>query len=236
MALESASWITQLVATNPVVGDPVGEGDDHLRMIKTVLQNSFPSSSTSAIIPNMSGQSGKYLTTDGTDASWALVEGVPAGVITMWSGSVATIPSGWAICDGNNGTPNLTGRFVIHADADTAGTYNVGDTGGSTTTGAHTLTTAEIPSHTHSVDPPSTSTNNNTHNHSSSANSVGGDLVTVGSGGANGADNGNVTGSNTHSHNVNIAAFNSAATGGGGSHSHTNTIPPYYALAYIMKT
>lgn len=70
MALESASWITQLVATNPVVGDPVGEGDDHLRMLKTVLQNSFPSSSTSAVIPNMSGQGGKYLYTDGTDTSW----------------------------------------------------------------------------------------------------------------------------------------------------------------------
>lgn len=80
MAVESASWVTQLVNTNPVAGDPVGEGDDHLRMIKTVLQNSFPSSSTAAIIPNMSGQSGKYLTTDGTDASWGTVTaGDPAG-------------------------------------------------------------------------------------------------------------------------------------------------------------
>lgn len=73
MAVESASWVTQLVATNPVVGDPVGEGDDHLRMIKTVLQNSFPSSSTAAIVPNVSGQSGKYLSTDGTDTTWSEV-------------------------------------------------------------------------------------------------------------------------------------------------------------------
>lgn len=80
MAVESASWVTQLVDTNPVVGDPVGEGDDHLRMIKTVLKNSFPSTSTAAIVPNMSGQSGKYLTTDGTDASWGTVtSGDPAG-------------------------------------------------------------------------------------------------------------------------------------------------------------
>ena len=69
MALESASWITQLVATNPVVGDPVGEGDDHLRMLKTVLQNSFPSSSSEAIMPDMSGNGGKLLGTDGTDAA-----------------------------------------------------------------------------------------------------------------------------------------------------------------------
>ena len=41
MSVETASWVTQLNTANPVVGDPVGEGDDHLRMIKTVLQNSF---------------------------------------------------------------------------------------------------------------------------------------------------------------------------------------------------
>ena len=79
MAVESASWVTQLVDTNPVVGDPVGEGDDHLRMIKTVLKNSFPSTSTTAIVPSMSGQSGKFLTTDGTDASWGSAPGDPAG-------------------------------------------------------------------------------------------------------------------------------------------------------------
>lgn len=79
MSVESASWVTQLNSANPVVGDPVGEGDDHLRMIKTVLKNSFPSTSTTAIVPNMSGQSGKYLTTDGTDASWGTVSADPAG-------------------------------------------------------------------------------------------------------------------------------------------------------------
>ena len=78
MAVESASWVTQLVDTNPVVGDPVGEGDDHLRMLKTVLKNSFPSTSTTAIVPNMSGQSGKVLTNDGTDTSWGAA-GDPAG-------------------------------------------------------------------------------------------------------------------------------------------------------------
>ena len=78
MAVESATWVTQLVSTNPVVGDPVGEGDDHLRMLKTVLKNSFPSTSTTAIVPNMSGQTGKVLTKDGTDASWGAA-GDPAG-------------------------------------------------------------------------------------------------------------------------------------------------------------
>ena len=71
MPVESpAAWVTQLVAANPVVGDPVGEGDDHLRMLKTILKNSFPSTSTAAIMPNMSGNGGKLLGTDGTDAAW----------------------------------------------------------------------------------------------------------------------------------------------------------------------
>ena len=79
MGVETASWVTQLVATNPVVGDPVGEGDDHLRMVKTVLQNSFPSSSTTAIVPDVSGETGKYLTNDGTDTSWGTPSAASAG-------------------------------------------------------------------------------------------------------------------------------------------------------------
>lgn len=71
MSLESASWVTQLVSTNPTATDKIGQGDDHLRMIKTVLQNSFPSTSTQAIIPNMASNANKVLTTDGTDSSWS---------------------------------------------------------------------------------------------------------------------------------------------------------------------
>lgn len=71
MSLESASWVTQLVSTNPTATDKIGQGDDHLRMIKTVLQNSFPSTSTEPIIPNMATNANKVLTTDGTDSSWS---------------------------------------------------------------------------------------------------------------------------------------------------------------------
>ncbi|MSR73246.1 hypothetical protein EXS61_01410 [Candidatus Parcubacteria bacterium] len=41
--------------------------------------------------------------------------GIPIGGIIMWSGSVANIPSGWKLCNGNNGTPNLSGRFIVGA-------------------------------------------------------------------------------------------------------------------------
>ncbi len=60
--------------------------------------------------------------------------GVPAGGIITWSGAISAIPTGWVICDGTNSTPDLTNLFIIHADADSGGTRDVGDTGGSHTT------------------------------------------------------------------------------------------------------
>ncbi|MCB9186954.1 MAG: tail fiber protein [Flavobacteriales bacterium] len=38
---------------------------------------------------------------------------VPVGGIIMWSGTIASIPSGWALCNGANGTPDLTDKFII---------------------------------------------------------------------------------------------------------------------------
>ena len=67
---------------------------------------------------------------------------VPKGIITMWSGSIATIPPGWALCDGTNGTPDLRNRFIVGAGS----SYAVGATGGEAT---HTLTINEMPAHTH---------------------------------------------------------------------------------------
>ena len=58
-----------------------------------------------------------------------LEEVVPSGFIGMWSGSASTIPTGWALCDGTNGTPNLTDRFVLGAGK----TYQPGATGGAAT-------------------------------------------------------------------------------------------------------
>lgn len=54
---------------------------------------------------------------------------VPVGVIAIWSGSEASIPSGWILCDGNNDTPDLRNMFVIGA----GDTYAVDDTATATT-------------------------------------------------------------------------------------------------------
>ena len=67
---------------------------------------------------------------------------IPAGVIVMWSGSVENIPDGWALCNGQGKTPDLTDRFIVGAGSG----YGVGDRGGEAT---HTLPIAEMPSHSH---------------------------------------------------------------------------------------
>jgi len=72
----------------------------------------------------------------------ANVQFIPSGAIIMWSGAVAAIPSGWQICDGSAGTPNLRDRFVVGAGS----SYAVGATGGAAQV---TLTIDQIPAHTH---------------------------------------------------------------------------------------
>lgn len=127
---------------------------------------------------------------------------MPSGGIIMWSGAVASIPSGWFLCDGNNGTPNLVNRFIVGAGS----SYNVGATGGEA---SHTLTIAEMPSHNHG----------GVTGDDSLAGRVG--PVVVGSGSSR-----EETNPGSHNHTI-------TAEGGGQAH---NNLPPYYALAYIMKS
>lgn len=74
--------------------------------------------------------------------AYVAAAGIPSGCIVIWSGSSASIPSGWYLCNGSNGTPDLRNRFVVGATS----TYAVGATGGSAD--------AIVVSHTHSVSDP----------------------------------------------------------------------------------
>ena len=70
--------------------------------------------------------------------------GVPTGAIMMWHGLISNIPTGWTLCDGSSGTPDLRSKFVRGAPAST----EAGGTGGADT---HTLTIAQMPAHVHSM-------------------------------------------------------------------------------------
>ncbi len=106
---------------------------------------------------------------------------VPRGGIIIWSGKVSAIPSGWLLCNGSNGTPNLTDRFVIHADSDSGGTNDVGDTGGAKT---HTLITSEMPAHKHTWTTFSSGGGGGAEVHNQSQTPTVRDTSTVGGGGA----------------------------------------------------
>lgn len=69
---------------------------------------------------------------------------VPIGGIIMWSGSIASIPAGWALCNGSNGTPDLRNRFIVGAGS----IYSPGNTGGLDKV---TLALSEMPSHFHQM-------------------------------------------------------------------------------------
>lgn len=76
--------------------------------------------------------------------------GVPVGTVLMWSGEVTSIPKGFALCDGTNGTPNLSGKFIAGYDAADSDYNTIGKTGGEK---KHQLTIAEMPAHSHPFNP-----------------------------------------------------------------------------------
>lgn len=148
---------------------------------------------------------------------------VPAGGIIMWSGS--TVPDGWAICNGSNGTPNLSDRFIVGS----GGSYAIGDTGGEAQV---TLTTSQMPSHSHGSGN-LVADSGGAHKHEMGVREVVvnclGCAKTDAVDGSQDDDNIVTENGGEHEHTI------SGSTGNAGSgQSHENR-PPYYALAFIMK-
>ena len=141
---------------------------------------------------------------------------LPTGMILLWSGAVGSIPTGYYLCDGNNGTPDLRDRFLVGA----GNTYSVNQTGGSAD--------AIVVSHTHTATSTSTVTDPG-HNHTVSASS--GPPYNAGGNAVFGPTT-NTTSTATTGITVATATTNATAgTSGTGAN-----LPPYYALAYIMKS
>lgn len=146
-------------------------------------------------------------TTQIATTAFVITNGVPSGCILLWSGSIATIPAGFYLCDGANSTPDLRDRFIVGAGS----SYAVAATGGSAD--------AVVVSHTHTA-----SVTDPGHTH----------VLSVTPGGLGGQDpstralaGAGITASATTGISVTNASSGVSGTGA--------NLPPYYALAYIMK-
>ena len=166
--------------------------------------------------PSVSDDSTKFATT-------AFVRDIiPSGVIVMWSGTIATIPSGWFLCDGSNSTPDLRNKFIIAANADDGGAAKTAVTGSATQTGG--TKDAIVVSHTHTA-----TVTDPGHNHDVNA-----ALAFVNGASINGPrpSGGTLSGSYISTEFTGISVSNSTE----GSSGTNQNLPPYYALAFIMKS
>jgi hypothetical protein len=228
------------------VGNPVTTGttitsnwaNTTLTDIGTTLTNSIATDGQTSMVANLPMGNNKITgLANGTASTDAVAFGqlavlLPTGIITMWSGSIANIPTGWLICDGTNGTPDLRSRFIVGAGS----TYAVNATGGSAD--------AIVVAHTHTGTTVGTS-NGHTHGISDPGHSHGPlGLMDINGGGGNfagGAQLFGTTATNSAFTGITGTQGQSAdhthgfTTGSTGSSGTNANLPPYLALAYIMK-
>jgi microcystin-dependent protein len=224
MAVSTGSaWTTSKTAP---AGNVVGTTDAQTLTNKTLTTPTITSPTLTGgtindtPIGGTTAAAGRFTTLEANGLTVSGGRIVPTGGIIKWSGSVATIPTGWALCDGTSGTPDLRNRFVIGAGS----TYGVGATGGSANaivvSHTHTGTTASDGAHTHTLSGSYTVEDNNF--------SPGGAYPLRENSIVRGTytDTTTVQSAGVHTHN-----FTTDSTGSSGTNAN---LPPYYALAYIM--
>jgi microcystin-dependent protein len=219
MSLESTTTIAGLVAANPTAGDPFSQGDDHLRLIKTVLKTIFPGAATGGFATPITATEAELNYVHGVTSAIqtqlntitaALNDTVPIGIVVMWAGLTTAIPTGWALCDGTGGTPDLRGRFVLGYKS---GTYAQFSTGGSAD--------AAIVTHTHVATAAS-----HTHTFTQITSASGGNGIIAAKANGEYAAVSASTGSAT------VTVTNAAPVGSVAVDD--KNMPPYYVLAYIQ--
>lgn len=157
---------------------------------------------------------------------------ISSGIIIIWTGSLASIPSGWALCDGNSGRPELRSKFIRGVPN---GSTDPGGTGGGTTHG-HTCPSL---GHDHSGGGDVGS------NHSHSADAISwAHEHNTGLGDSSGSDGIYSTSTtpspSTHTHTVSTGSGGHSHSMGYSYHSHTvdaaSNLPEYYTVAFIAST
>lgn len=143
------------------------------------------------------------------------------GMVTMWAGAIGSIPTGWQLCNGSSGSPDLRDRFIVGAGT----TYSIGNTGGEA---AVTLTAAQsgLPAHAHGVTDPG-------HYHRFWYDNNSGSTATAFDNDENSKGATNESAVNTETKTTGVTIDNNSAAAASSSHENR---PPYYALAFIYKT
>ena len=239
MGLETGTYISDLNSSNPVAGDPVNEGDDHIRLVKSTVKATFPSitgavTATHTELNLLDGvtantaelnyvdvatlgtaEASKAVTVDASKDSTGIRNLTVSGTLTIGSNTATTLQAVYpvgsiyinAAVATNPGTllgfgtwvAFGAGRVIVGLNAADSDFDTVQETGGAKT---HTLTTAELPSHTHTVSIPSSENGGSSNDHALFP---------------DGTSSGET--------------FTSGATGGGGAH----TIVQPYIVAYMWR-
>jgi len=162
-------------------------------------------------------------TLDGYTVEQLIALGQPANTIMAWTKSIELIPSGFALCNGQNGTPDLRNKFIMSNGT----VYDINSTGGANTitttatvvVGNHALTAAETPKHEH------TGIGDSYPSYSPDTGPIG-------------------SGNNPYVNTVGNVVENTGYAGSGTTHTHDGTftgtanqilLPPYCALCFIMR-
>jgi hypothetical protein len=186
----------------------------------TTLQNAL-------VLGGAPGTAGQVVVSQGAGIAPAWGNAFVTGMIMLWSGTIATIPSGWALCNGSGGTPDLRNRFIIGASVDSGGQSVTTITGGNTKTGGSK--DAIVVSHNHTITDPGHAHNpptGLTRPYLTNAFSGDGEIDSSGSTGPTERNAiGGASASNTTGISVNT-------TGSSGTDAN---LVPYFALAFIMK-
>ena len=209
-----------LTSSGTLTVDQGGTGAATLTANNVILGNG--TSAPTFVAPSTTGN---VLTSNGTTWTSATITSFVTGMIIMWSGTIATIPTGWLLCNGSNSTPDLRDKFIIGATADSGGAAKTNVTGTPTQTGGSK--DASLPSHTHTA---TSTVTDPGHFHSYGE----GQRTQVGedNGEAYDAQSSAAFNTNTKTTGVTVATSNSTE---GVSATNANLVP-YYALAFIMKS
>ena len=199
--------------TDPLTGVPVYQS----MKVENIDIEGIANFKGSLALDGNLGTNGQVLVSVGSANTPVWGDAFVKGMIMVWYGSASAVPSGWALCNGSNGTPNLRNKFVMGANTQA----DVNTTGGSAN--------ATLPSHTH------TGSTNTTGNHSHTLPHY---LVQAVSGSGD-IDRDNeyqqwkaLSGQSTNTTGNHAHSFTTASSGTSATNAN---LPPYLALHYIMK-